>query len=65
MEVFVEVSNYSIHYHRNSTIQLQLGFQLRSRLDLLHPDLSGHVEERQWKQKQVHDKQKHLGNSRK
>ena len=27
-------------------------------MDLLHPDLSGHVEERQWKQKQVHNQAK-------
>ena len=38
--------------------ELLMGRGLRSRLNLLHPDLPGHVEERQWKQKQVHDKEK-------
>ena len=37
-----------------------MGPRLRSRLDLLLPDSSGHVEERQWKQKQIHDKAKML-----
>ena len=40
--------------------ELLMGHQLRSRLDLLHSDLFGHVGERQWKQKQIHDKAKTL-----
>ena len=40
--------------------ELLMGRRLRSRLDLLHHDLSGHVEEWQWKQKQIHDKAKTL-----
>ena len=40
--------------------ELLMGRRLRSKLDMLHPGLSGHVEERQWKQKQIHDKAKTL-----
>lgn len=32
-----------------------MGRRLRSRLDLLHPDLSGKVESKQWTQKLAHD----------
>ena len=52
---------YRITPHTTTGIppsELLMGHRLRSRLDLLHPDLSGHVEERQWKQKQIHDKAK-------
>ena len=41
-------------------LELLMGCPMRSRLDFLHPDLSGHVEERQWKQKQIHNKAKTL-----
>ena len=54
---------YRITPHTTTGIppsELLMGCRLRSRLDLLHPDLSGHVEERQWKQKQIHDKAKPL-----
>ena len=40
--------------------QLLMGHRLRSRSDSLHPNLSGHVEGRRWKQKKIHDKTKTL-----
>lgn len=41
-----------------SPSELLMGRRLRSRLDLLHPDLSVHVQHKQWKQKQSHDNSK-------
>ena len=37
----MEVSNYSAHYHRNSTIIVIDGSWIEIKMDLLHPDLSG------------------------
>ena len=54
---------YRITQHTTTGIpssELLMGCRLRLRLNLLHPDLSGHVEERQWKQKKIHDKEKTL-----
>lgn len=49
---------YRITPHSTTGIspsELLMGRRLRSRLDLLHPDLSGKVEGKQWKQKLAHD----------
>ncbi len=52
---------YRITPHSISGIspsQLLMGRRLRTRLDLLHPDLANSVENCQWKQKQGHDNSK-------
>ena len=52
---------YRITPHSTTGIspsELLMGRRLRSRLDILHPDLSGKVEDKQWKQKLAHDNQK-------
>ena len=49
---------YRITPHSTTGIspsELLMGHRLRSRLDLLHPDLPGKVEGKQWKQKLSHD----------
>ena len=49
---------YRITPHSTTGIspsELLMGRRLRSRLDLLHPDLPGKVEGKQWKQKLSHD----------
>lgn len=40
----------------NSPAELLLGRNLRSRLDLLHPDAAGRVQLKQHKQKEIHDR---------
>ncbi len=52
---------YRITPHSTTGIspsQLLMGRRLRTRLDLLHPDLANSVENRQWKQKQGHNNSK-------
>ena len=49
VEVFVEISNYSTHYHKNSTIRVTGGLSIEIEIGFVDPDLSGHVEERQRK----------------
>ena len=39
-----------------SPSELLMGKRLRSRLDLIYPDVSNQVEGKQWKQKCYHDK---------
>ena len=55
MSFFVHIQTHNAHDCGHSPAELFLRKQLRSRFDLLHPDVSGRVQESQARQQRVHD----------
>ena len=64
MSFFVHIQTHTAHDCGHSPAELFLRKQLRSRFDLLHPDVSGRVQESQARQQRVHDMELPFSNQR-